>query len=78
MQNFWATNKEHYGMLWYFLEWLIHSDENLATINMPQNQFFYILPVTLFHNLCDLQNDCSFFTLKVLIDPLTVTTGIME
>ena len=22
-QNFWETNKEHYGMLWYFLEWSI-------------------------------------------------------
>ena len=21
MQNFVVTNKEHYGMLWYFLEW---------------------------------------------------------
>ena len=24
MQNFGVTNKEHYGMLWYFLEWSIH------------------------------------------------------
>ena len=23
MQNFGVTNKEHYGMLWYFLEWPI-------------------------------------------------------
>ena len=23
MQNFGVINKEHYGMLWYFLEWLI-------------------------------------------------------
>ena len=22
-QNFRVTNKEHYGMLWYFLEWAI-------------------------------------------------------
>ena len=21
MQNFWVTNKEHYGMLWYFLDY---------------------------------------------------------
>ena len=21
--KFWLTNKEHYGMLWYFLEWPI-------------------------------------------------------
>ena len=25
MQNFGATNKEYYGMLWYFLEWSICS-----------------------------------------------------
>ena len=24
MQHFGVTNKEHYGMLWYFLEWAIH------------------------------------------------------
>ena len=23
MQNFGVTNKEHYGLLWYFLEWSI-------------------------------------------------------
>jgi len=23
MQNFGVTNKEHYGMLWYFLAWSI-------------------------------------------------------
>ena len=23
MQNFGVRNKEHYGMLWYFLEWSI-------------------------------------------------------
>ena len=23
MQNFGVTTKEHYGMLWYFLEWSI-------------------------------------------------------
>ena len=25
MQNFGVTNKEYYGMLWYFLEWSIMS-----------------------------------------------------
>ena len=25
MQNFGVTNKEHYDMLWYFLEWSIGS-----------------------------------------------------
>ena len=24
MQNFGVTNKEHYGMLWHFLEWSIN------------------------------------------------------
>ena len=24
MQNFGVTNKENYGVLWYFLEWSIH------------------------------------------------------
>ena len=28
MQNFGVTNKEHYGMLWYFLEWSIASYSN--------------------------------------------------
>ena len=31
MQNFGATNKKHYGMLWYFLEWSIR--KCLGTIN---------------------------------------------
>ena len=26
MQNFGMTNKEYYGMLWYFLEWSITKD----------------------------------------------------
>ena len=26
MQNFGVTNKERYGMLWYFLEWSIDID----------------------------------------------------
>ena len=28
MQNFGATIKKHYGMLWYFLEWPIVSPRN--------------------------------------------------
>ena len=24
MQNFRVTNKEHYGMLWYFLEFMVN------------------------------------------------------
>ena len=33
MQNFGVTNKEYYGMLWYFLEWsIVHSK---TQINFP-------------------------------------------
>ena len=31
MQNFGVTNKEHYGMLWYFLEWSINKWDLLST-----------------------------------------------
>ena len=29
MQNFGVTNKKHYGMLWYFLEWSIILEESV-------------------------------------------------
>ena len=29
MQNYGVTNKEHYGMLWYFLEWSITAKYSL-------------------------------------------------
>ena len=32
MQNFGATNKEYYGMLWYFLEW----EGNWSRKRVPQ------------------------------------------
>ena len=32
MQNLRVTNKEHYGMLWYFLEWSISGAGNGDTI----------------------------------------------
>ena len=44
MQNFGVTNKEHYGMLWYFLEWSIiapfhstslHKIEFNVEVNLP-------------------------------------------
>ena len=31
MQNFGVTNKEYYGMLWYFLEWSINVNEITET-----------------------------------------------
>ena len=30
MQNFGVTKKEHYGMLWYFLEWSIVEMSNFS------------------------------------------------
>ena len=32
IQNFGVTNKEHYGMLWYFLEWSIADLEDKCWI----------------------------------------------
>ena len=42
MQNFGVTNKEHYGMLWYFLEWSIwflvqHSVAMLSNVVTMRN-----------------------------------------
>ena len=34
MQNFGATIKKHYGMLWYFLEWPIRLHENDSTVHV--------------------------------------------
>ena len=45
MQNFGATNKEHYGMLWYFQEWPITSQDYKKII--PQDIVGYFFwPVT--------------------------------
>ena len=45
MQNFGVTNKEHYGTLWYFLEWLIriHSEKEMYIITdlTVACQYFY-------------------------------------
>ena len=30
MQTFEGTNKEHYGLLWYFLEWSIDIEKGLV------------------------------------------------
>ena len=37
MQNFGVTNKEHYGMLWYFLEWsiVIRAQQTLCNFYKP-------------------------------------------
>ena len=32
MQNFGVTNKEYYGMLWYFLEWSIVIVRSVVTL----------------------------------------------
>ena len=43
MQNFGMTNKEHYGMLWYFLEWLIilHSTKSYPVY--CKHSFIYLV-----------------------------------
>ena len=33
--KFWVTKKEHYGMLWYFLEWSILSDDYIIYTYLP-------------------------------------------
>ena len=38
MQNFRVTNKEHYGMLWYFLEWSIAS----LACAVPTHQWLHV------------------------------------
>ena len=55
MQNFGVTNKEHYGMLWYFLEWPI----GLFTLGLYLVAFYYPpkvkrehFSVTVFIRLC--------------------------
>ena len=41
MQNFGVTNKEHYGMLWYFLEWSIVIDQAInVLVSQPRPQGF--------------------------------------
>ena len=45
MQNFGVTNKEHYGTLWYFLEWSIecfHSRGQRLCKFMGTNERVYI------------------------------------
>ena len=39
MQNLGVTNKEHYGMLWYFLEWSIESNEEWNVLKDTINKF---------------------------------------
>ena len=39
MQNFGVTNKEHYGMLWYFLEWSIVTGLFCNRAQVPSPQF---------------------------------------
>ena len=33
--KFWVTNKEHYGMLWYFLEWSTLSGDYIICTYLP-------------------------------------------
>ena len=49
MQNFGLANKEHYGMLWYFLEWSIGNIK--STINTKFTQDIWILNSTMTDDL---------------------------
>ena len=43
MQNFGVTNKEYYGMLWYFLEWSNVTQQRIVDdeeIDFEQSLFF--------------------------------------
>ena len=49
MQNFGVSNKEHYGMLWYFLEWSIQ--RNLSSpysVNQAQSLLRKLNPIRWF------------------------------
>ena len=37
LHNFGLTNREHYGMLWYFLEWSIHLAPVVQRVDSPVN-----------------------------------------
>ena len=41
MQNFGVTNKEHYGTLWYFLEWSIKITDKLVALFKAKNMQVY-------------------------------------
>ena len=46
MQNFGVTNKEHYVMLWYFLEWSIRA---VTTKKCEKKRDAAVLPINLKH-----------------------------
>ena len=41
MQNFEVTNKEHYGMLWYFLECLVQRFPHRSPYNPNKENCLY-------------------------------------
>ena len=45
MQNFGVTNKEYYGMLWYFLEWSIEMMLGSTTreVELPQSKHVQLM-----------------------------------
>ena len=47
IQNFGVTNKEHYGMLWYFLEWPIRSLRGTERINLRRSPITVVVNVSL-------------------------------
>ena len=52
MQNFGVTNKEYYGMLWYFLEWSNVTQQRIVDdeeIDFEQSLFFLLNHITSFY-----------------------------
>ena len=51
MQKFGVTNKEHYGMLWYFLEWSIGTllEKALGNWSFISNLALVVESVTMSH-----------------------------
>ena len=60
MQNFGVTNKEHYDMLWYFLEWSILCEQERRCPFSPK------MSVLLPYAVCILaHHTCIYFPLIV-------------
>ena len=52
MQNFGVTNKEYYGMLWYFLEWSNLTQQRIVDdeeIDFEQSLFFLLNHIASFY-----------------------------
>ena len=70
MQNFGVTNKEHYGMLWYFLEWPRETEtvlmQNLGVTNKEHyGMLWYFLEWSI-----------DLLQMNIIINTITITITI--